>query len=205
MRRLLRRYWWAAAGLAIIIAPIAWYLGSPLFINRVVDEPFPTSGTPDFPMSKDAVIPPGMTQQQAEDEMMDASRQETAASDKMPAGADQGMIVVRGTLAGKDDVHKGEGTASVYRVGGQVVLRLDPFRVTNGPDLYVYLSGHSSPRTSAQLHEAGALEVARLKGNVGSQNYGLPADLDIGKFKSVVIYCRRFSAVFARAPLGPVQ
>lgn len=49
MRRLLKRYWWAVALLIIILAPLAWYVGSPLFINRVVDEPFPGSTAPNSP------------------------------------------------------------------------------------------------------------------------------------------------------------
>ncbi len=41
MQRLLRRYWWVAVILTMVLAPIAWYLGSPLFLNAVIDEPFP--------------------------------------------------------------------------------------------------------------------------------------------------------------------
>jgi hypothetical protein len=58
------------------------------------------------------------------------------------------------------------------------------------------------PRSSAELRDAGAFEVARLKGNVGAQNYDLPADLDLGKFRAVVIYCRRFTTVFSTAELS---
>ena len=86
--------------------------------------------------------------------------------------------------------------------GGRV-LRLDDFRATNGPDLYVYLSGHPAPRSSAELHADGAFEVAPLKGNVGSQNYELPADLDLAAFRSAVICCRRFATVFSTAELVP--
>ncbi len=45
--------------------------------------------------------------------------------------------------------------------------------------------------------------VARLKGNVGSQNYDLPADVDLSRFRSVVIYCKQFSVVFSSAELSP--
>ncbi len=41
MRRLLRRYWWVVVILTMVLAPVAWYLGSPLFLNTAVDEPFP--------------------------------------------------------------------------------------------------------------------------------------------------------------------
>lgn len=42
-----RRVWWVIAVVVILLAPIAWYLGSPLFINKTVDEPFPTISVPD--------------------------------------------------------------------------------------------------------------------------------------------------------------
>jgi Electron transfer DM13 len=66
----------------------------------------------------------------------------------------------------------------------------------------VDLSANPAPRTSSQLHDAGAFEVAPLKGNIGDQNYALPADLDLDHFASVVIYCRRFNVVFSSAELS---
>jgi hypothetical protein len=188
-----RRLWiWVVALGAVILLPIAWYLGSPLFLNRAVNE--------DFPMSAGATLPPGVTQGQAEQEMVDASKQAATASDAMPAAAEP-RALAHGAFGEVDQVHKGSGTATIYRVGREIVLRLDPFEVTNGPDLYVYLSGHPAPRNSQQLHEGAALEVARLKGNIGAQNYALPADTDLSKYKSAVIYCRRFSVVFSTAEL----
>jgi Electron transfer DM13 len=91
----------------------------------------------------------------------------------------------------------------VYRLNDDSrVLRLENFRSTNGPNLYVYLSGDASPRNSAQLHENGAFEVGRLKGNIGNQNYALPSGVDLSKFKSVVIYCKQFHVVFGSAELA---
>jgi len=166
--RMPRWAWWVIAAAVIVGVPIAWYLGSPLFINRVVDEPFPKGNT--------------------------------SASDAMPSGAGQGTVVARGTFAGADDFHKGEGSVTVYRVGGDVVLRLDPFKVTNGPDLHVILTKHESPKSRGDV-EAGYVEVDKLKGNVGSQNYTLPKDANLAEYKAVVIYCKPFHVVFATAPL----
>jgi hypothetical protein len=113
-------------------------------------------------------------------------------------------LLLQGRFGVVDAIHKGEGTAAILRLAdGARVLRLDAFRVTNGPDLYVYLSGHPAPRSSAELRAGGAFEVARLKGNVGGQNYQLPADLDLSRFRSAVIYCRRFTTIFSTAELGP--
>jgi len=122
-----------------------------------------------------------------------------------PASAQstQPVLLASGQFGAIDGVHKGQGTARVFRLGdGQRILRLEEFKVTNGPDLYVYLSGHAAPRNSGQLHEGGALELGRLKGNIGNQNYALPADADLSKFKSVVIYCKQFSVVFSTAELS---
>ncbi|MDR7419865.1 MAG: DM13 domain-containing protein [Armatimonadota bacterium] len=182
--------WFVVLG-AIVVLPIAWYLGSPLFLDKTVNEV--------FPMSTNATLPAGVTREQAEQEMREASKQAVTAADGMPAAAPTPLAA--GAFGDVDAVHTGTGTATIYRIGGGLVLRLDPFRVTNGPDLYVYLSGHPAPRNSQQLHEGAALEVSRLKGNIGAQNYTLPADIDLSIYRSVVVYCRRFSVVFSTAEL----
>ena len=127
-----------------------------------------------------------------------------AVSESAPAAPAQSRLTA-GTFGVVDGIHRGEGTASFVQLpDGQRVLRLEEdFRVTNGPDLYVYLSGSAAPRTSAELHGSSAFEVAQLKGNAGGQNYALPGDLDLSKFRSVVIYCRRFTTVFSTAELDP--
>jgi hypothetical protein len=114
----------------------------------------------------------------------------------------QSVILAMGQWQGVDSFHQAQGKALLVRLpDGRRFIRFEDFRVTNGPDLYVYLSGYPSPRTSAQLHEGAAFEVALLKGNIGSQNYELPVDLNMSKFKSVAIYCKRFSVMFASAQL----
>jgi hypothetical protein len=42
-----RRFWLVVIViLVLVLAPVVWYLGSPLFINKTVDEPFPTTSAP---------------------------------------------------------------------------------------------------------------------------------------------------------------
>ena len=120
------------------------------------------------------------------------------------AEAAQAVRLTSGQFGGWiDAIHRAEGNASVYQLSNGVrVVRLENFKSTNGPNLYVYLSGDPSPRNSAQLHENGDFEVGRLKGNIGNQNYELPASVDLSKFKSVVIYCRQFHVVFGSAELA---
>ncbi|HYN89550.1 MAG TPA: DM13 domain-containing protein [Ardenticatenaceae bacterium] len=183
--------------LAAVGLPVAWYLGSPLFIDRSVDEAFPDEGA-----SPAAGAAPEASKSEQDGPV---AQQDDSALSTMGDEVDRPTgpaALTSGEFVGTDTVHEGEGTAAVYELDeGQRVLRFEGFSVTNGPDLYVYLSGHAAPRSSAQLHEGAALEVARLKGNVGDQNYDLPTDLDLSQFKSVVIYCKRFSVVFSTATL----
>lgn len=173
--------------------PIAWYLGSPLFLSKTVNDP--------FPVSNKATTPDGMTHQQVEEQMTRAAKADVTMADALPFDPASAIVARRGTFVDGDSVHKGQGSATVYRVGRDQVLRLAPFKVTNGPNLYVYLAGHAAPRNSEELHAAGAFEVGRLRGNIGEQNYPLPPGLDLVKFKSVVIYCRMFRVVFSTASL----
>ena len=53
----------------------------------------------------------------------------------------------------------------------------------------------------ATVKSAGFVEIAPLKGNIGDQNYELPASLDLGKYHAVTIWCKRFSVNFGSAPL----
>jgi hypothetical protein len=173
-----RRRLWLGAGLAAgaVALPLGWYLAAPLFVDQVVDEAQPAGAALDRPEGTS----PG-----AAGRALQAAR--------------------RGSFTDVDAIHRGQGTATLIRQGdGQYVLRFEEFRVTNGPDLYVYLSDHPQPRSSEQLHEGASLELGRLKGNVGSQNYPLPATTRPDTFRSAVIYCRRFGVIFSTAELRPV-
>jgi hypothetical protein len=188
------RVWWIVAAVVIVVgAPIAWYLGSPLFINRTVVEEFPLSGT--------GVLPEGMSQREAEDTMRTAAQEEHAMVEPMPPDASP-VVRARGTFAGADSFHMGSGDALLVAAGDRLIVRLENFRVTNGPDLYVYLSSHPDPKTQEQVHE-GTVNLGRLKGNIGAQNYTVPSGTDPAALRSVVIYCQRFHVLFAAAPLQP--
>ena len=52
------------------------------------------------------------------------------------------------------------------------------------------------------VKNSSPIELGALKGNVGDQNYDIPADLDLNKYKAVCIWCDRFSVNFGAAPLA---
>ena len=55
------------------------------------------------------------------------------------------------------------------------------------------------------MKKAGFVTLGALKGNQGDQNYELPADLDLAKYRAVTVWCRRFGVNFATAPLTAKQ
>ena len=98
--------------------------------------------------------------------------------------------------------HDTKGTATIYELpGGRRTLRLTNFETSNGPDVRVYLVAASDAGDSDTVKNAGFVEVAALKGNVGDQNYDLPADVDLNKYRAVTIWCKRFGVNFGTAPL----
>lgn len=196
-------------GIAIIaLAAAGWYLGSPLFFDTVVDEQpsFPTSGLTDdekMKIEKMESLTAEQVESMPETERMEAKRtmeelggkmQETIADEPMES---QPLVELSGMFKDADSFHRGSGKATVYVLpDGKRVLRFEDFSVTNGPALSVYLV-----RSADGNVDSGFLDLGKLKGNKGNQNYDIPADIDLRLYESVIIWCVPFSVTFATASL----
>jgi hypothetical protein len=100
--------------------------------------------------------------------------------------------------------HETKGSASIYKLpDGKQVLRFSGFETSNGPDVQVYLVAAADANDNEMVTKAGFIRIADLKGNMGDQNYDLPANVDLSKYRAVTIWCRRFGVNFATAPLAP--
>ena len=53
--------------------------------------------------------------------------------------------------------------------------------------------------------KAGFIDLGSIKGNIGDQNYDLPAGVDLSKYRAVTVWCKRFGVNFATAPLGSAK
>ncbi len=168
----------------VIALPVGWYLLSPLFIDRVVEESLPS-------VSADATA--AMEQAMAEPEK--------TMEEPIPAGEAAEMhILAQGDFYNL--AHEGHGRATVYELGdGSRVLRFEDFEVLNGPELHVWLVPVDPVPDTVGVEITGYLDLGPLKGNIGAQNYDLPPDLDLNHFKSVVIWCQPFRVPFNAAPL----
>ena len=160
-----------------------------------------------LPSADDMERLPGAVERRLEQRVTEfaARAPDEPAIEVMPsvAGADatRPQAVAAGEFQDADSFHRGSGTATVYDVpGAGRVLRLAGFRVTNGPDLHVLLAEGSRPARRGDLGDY--LDLGPLKGNVGDQNYAIPAGTDIAAYSSVVIYCQPFHVIFATAELS---
>jgi hypothetical protein len=198
----------AALGIvvAVVAGAVVWYLASPLFIDRVVDEPLP------FERAAPAEAPPSRSQiaamsgperAAAEKQIVQglAGAAKSMMAEPMPPTAEQPVLIARGRFGEVDALHKGSGDALLYRLAdGSHLVRFENFEVANGPDLYVYLVEHRNPTGSADVKD-GYLDLGRLRGNAGNQNYPVPAGTPVEGYGSVVIWCKLFGVLFSPAPL----
>ena len=114
----------------------------------------------------------------------------------------EATVIKAGEFTDADSRHKGEGTGKIYRLSdGSHVFRLESLRVTNGPDLHVILSPHPDPDSREAVKEEGYVDLGKLKGNIGNQNYPIPEGIDASTFNSAVIYCKPFHVIFSVAVL----
>lgn len=114
-------------------------------------------------------------------------------SEKMPEGEKQvkSVDLGEGKFAGVSG-HSASGTAKLLALGDNRYVRFeDDFKVTNGPDLFVYLGKNGQYDSNANL--------GSLKGNIGAQNYAIPKEINLADYDSVWVWCRTFYVGFGVA------
>jgi hypothetical protein len=182
---------WGYLGIVLILgitAAVGWWFFSPAFIDNMVSEPLPGVAVEASPTPAAAETSP----------TVQAGEPQATVENPPAVVADQ--VLSRGSFYNLE--HLSSGEAAVYQLAdGARILRLQNFFVDNGPDLYVYLVPINPVPNASGSDIPGYYSLGRLKGNIGDQNYELPADLDLSQYKSVVIWCQAFAVPFAAAPL----
>jgi hypothetical protein len=205
-----------AIAIVAIAIPLAVYTVSPLFINTEINEPLPTvsNGNSDdaaairefnkfMEMSEQGRRESGHQMGNEERDMImigAAQANGTTVNEGMTTiGQEEPSILYVGEFVGVNDgIHNAEGQVKVLELNDSTdFLRLEDFKATNGPDLYVYLSTDKSA--------SDIVNLGRLKGNVGNQNYEIPQGTDLSKYTTVLIWCQAFSVLFGSAELEQVS
>ncbi len=177
----------AALVVAVVLLGIAAYLFQPwrIWTDVVVDEALPTS-----PVAGAAPAPASA-----------APSQPASAAPSQPAPAAP-RRVLQGSFVSQ--AHPTRGTAAVVQLAdGSRVLRLEGLATDDGPDLKVWLTDAPATRDGAGAVDAGRyVELGPLKGNIGNQNYPIPAGVDLDTLRTVSIWCDRFDVSFGAAALA---
>jgi hypothetical protein len=172
-----KRWLWVGGAALLVVAAVVlfWFQPQKLWIDDKVDDTVPVGITP-----------------------TSAPNDQTASSIQ-PASATP-VDLVKGTFISRD--HTTSGAVRILDLGdGRRIVRLEGLKTDNGPDLYLYLTPHPA-KGEEQAFDDGHLSLGRLKGNLGDQNYDVPAGADLTKYRSVVIWCDRFNAAFGAADLA---
>lgn len=181
--------------LLALAIPAGWYTLSPLWQRTYLEEASPLAVAVGGAVSDadSALAPPAAPPS-------DTAPDAPAAPVAPAATPFAPHVTHEGEFRGADDFHFGRGRALIVETApGEYALRFEEFSVRNGPDLFVYLS------PDADGYADGAINLGRLKATDGAFNYEVPAEVDASKFRSAVVWCRRFSVLFAVAPLAGVQ
>ena len=217
-----RRRRWAilGAGGVLTLAAIVMALFQPwkLWVDDKVDEavpvgaapitarvaatepPAPASTATTTTTSMPTVTPPSGTA---------AAPEVTAATDPEPSATTTPATVAPTTVpvlpAGGAFVSIDHGTSGMVVLledaTGTQFVRLENLDTSNGPDLFVYMSTNPPDGPEGQFDD-DYVNLGRLEGNVGSSNYVIPADTDLSRYASIVIWCARFNSAFGAAPLS---
>lgn len=177
-----------------------------LFIDDEVSEDIPvftTETASDLPSDE-------MTQDKVDDMNEAMVKDETPAvleaDEPMPDEIETPEIVelVEGEFIARS--HPAVGRAVVLTDGStQRFLRFEEdFETDNGPDLNVYLAAGVSADGDAGLFDDDFIDLGDLKGNIGSQNYELPSEVDLDVYNTVIVWCVRFGVAFGAADLAAV-
>jgi len=119
-----------------------------------------------------------------------------------PAPATLASAKVLGTATMYNIDKTGEGTAKIYQLpDGSKMIRLENFFVSINSDLEIRLSELAAPKSTDEVEKAPFATVAPLKATVGNMNYDVPKDIDVTRYKSIVIWCEITRNAYAAASI----
>jgi hypothetical protein len=181
MRSWLRSH--PVAGVALALATVAvvalgfyWFAPQRLVLDREVAEAIPT---PSPSAETDAAgTADGTTEQPAT----------------------QPVELASGTFRSLE--HETTGVARIVELeDGSRFVRLEDLDTSDGPDLRIYLTDQPVSDDWHVWDDGRHVDLGALKGNVGDSNYRLPDGVNLDAYRTVVIWCRRFTVGFAVAPI----
>lgn len=190
IRKVLFRWPWLVAATAIVgvagAVVLFWFQPQKAFIDDRVEDAIPTATTnPIATTSTPAKVAPP------------SDPGGSLPTSTVPIA--EPIELARGMFVSLD--HNTTGVVRVLQLAdGSRIVRLEGLDTSNGPDLFLYLSTKPANGGVGGFDD-DFVNLGRLKGNQGNQNYNLPANTDYTRFASVVIWCDRFNSAFGASDL----
>lgn len=174
----------ALAVVAAVMVGLALFQPWRLFVDQQVNEALPSETTVGSQEQAPAGAAPGST-----------------PAPSVPPAAP--AVLASGSFISHE--YPTTGTVQILQLpDGSRVLRIENLNTTNGPDLKVWLT--NAPVIEGVdgwgvFDDGQWVDLGALKGNQGSQNYEIPADVDLSGLTSMSIWCDRFNVSFGAASL----
>jgi hypothetical protein len=73
------------------------------------------------------------------------------------------------------------------------VIRFEDYETINGPNLHVYLAN--------DLDATDFVDLGKIRGTMGNINYTVPEEVDVSKYKYVLVWCVPFGVLFHSAEI----
>ena len=99
-------------------------------------------------------------------------------------GEDDKVLAATGSFVHvnpSDPIHYGQGEVTVYR---DLVHLEDSFEVGPGPKFHVYLMPARDLMDAATVSESMFVDLGWLRAFKGSQNYAIPAGIDVARLSA---------------------
>lgn len=77
----------------------------------------------------------------------------------------------------------------------------EDFRAANGPDLKIFLSPQTVADVTGKTAVNGAINIGELKATKGTQEYEVPAGINLDDFNSVLVHCEAYSVLWGGGDL----
>lgn len=196
-----------ALGAVLVVVALAAFEPWKLWVDKTVVEAFPVAAPVAAPLVTPTPTPAATATPEPDRTATPRTAQPrpepTSTPTPTPTPAPAFRELSSGTFISHE--HGTTGTVRVLQLAdGSRVLRLENLDTSNGPDLKVVLSDAPVIPGKAGWHvfdDDAHVKIGNLKGNRGSQNYAIPAEVDLALLRSVSIWCDRFNVSFGAAEL----
>lgn len=121
-------------------------------------------------------------------------RENTSTEDLMEMAPKDAILKYSGNFMQGPYGNNINGKAEIYEKEGVFSLVFnDTFSVSNGPDLYVYVSKEIQPTEFVSL--------GKLKSVNGGQTYTFTSSVNFKEYKYAVVHCQQYNHLFSYALL----